>query len=97
MIKKYIGASLFVSLMLGSSLGHAEEKKKMELLKPTGPICMFLIDEDGNDTNVPGNPPCVAAGTIVNPGDTVSPALRKKAAEAERSRKGGTKKPKRDK
>ena len=73
---------MFLSLILGSSMGYAEEKKKMPLLKPTGPICMFLIDEDGNDTNVPGNPPCVAAGIIVNPGDTVSTELRKKATKS---------------
>lgn len=84
MTNKFLGASLFLSLILGSSMGYAEEKKKMPILKPTGPLCMFLLDDEGNETNVPGNPPCEVAGVAINPGDTVSPALKKKAGKSKK-------------
>lgn len=61
-----------------STFSHAEGDFKYRKLKPADPPCLFLLDENtGDPTGNPVNPPCQLGQTSVNPGDNVSPKLRK--------------------
>jgi len=78
MATKLLAATLLVLLFLGSGSAYAE-RRKLEKLKAADPPCLFLLDEEtGDPTGTAMNPPCDLGGTIVNPGDTVDPILRKK-------------------
>jgi glycerol uptake facilitator-like aquaporin len=82
MASKLLTATLLVLLLLGSNSTHAE-RRKLEKLKPADPPCLFLLDEEtGDPTGTAMNPPCDLGGTVVNPGDTVDPILRKKYGKA---------------
>ena len=72
MVNKLLAGLLFVVLIVVFNTGFAE-KRKYPKLKPAEGPCLFLLDDDGNETNVVANPPCDMGGTIVNPGDDVDP------------------------
>jgi hypothetical protein len=75
--------TLLVMPLLISSLANADEFKYRKL-KPADPPCLFLLDEDtGQPTGNAVNPPCVLGSTVVNPGDTVDPILRKKYGQTQ--------------
>jgi len=88
MTNKVLAGLLFVVLIAVFNTGFAE-KRKYPKLKPAEGPCLFLLDDEGNATNVVANPPCDLGGTIVNPGDTVDPAQienYKKAKKASKSK-----------
>ncbi|MEH6549409.1 MAG: hypothetical protein V7711_14810 [Pseudomonadales bacterium] len=66
MTKKSISAVLIIFLALGSSVIFAE-KYKYPKLKPADPPCLYLLDDEGNETGVAGNPPCDSRAAA-NPG-----------------------------
>jgi len=83
MSHKILGTSLVVVLALAAAPSFAE-RVKMELLKPTDGPCLYLLDDEGNETTTVANAPCVANGMVVNPGDpaTVPGAASREAAPA---------------
>ena len=90
MTHKILNTTIAVSLALGVSLAATTgfaEGKKFELLKPAEGPCLYLLDDEGNDTSTIANAPCDAGGTIVNPGDPSTipanaNAVRNRAAPA---------------
>lgn len=78
MTGKLIVASLATIVALSASFANAEERKKMELLDPADGPCLFLLDENLNEYGDPVNPPCDLGGVIVNPGDPINAADRRK-------------------
>ncbi len=63
-------AALAIGLALGiASTGATAEGKKMQLLKPADAPCLYLLDDEGNETSTIANAPCSVNGTVVNPGD----------------------------
>jgi glycerol uptake facilitator-like aquaporin len=83
MATKLLTATVLVLLFLGSTSTHAE-RRKLEKLKAADPPCLFLLNEEtGEPTGTAMNPPCDLGGTVVNPGDTVDPILRKKYGKSE--------------
>ena len=88
MVNKLLAGLLFVVLIVVFNTGFAE-KRKYPKLKPAEGPCLFLLDDDGNETNVVANPPCDMGGTIVNPGDDVDPVQienYKKAKKADQTK-----------
>ena len=88
MANKLLAGLLLVVLIAVFNTGFAEKRKYPKLKAAEGP-CLFLLDDEGNETNVIANPPCDLGGTIVNPGDSVDPAHIEQYKKAPKS--GGTK------
>ena len=86
MANKLLAGLLFVVLIAVLNTGFAE-KRKYPKLKPAEGPCLFLLDDEGNETNVVANPPCDMGGTIVNPGDNVNPAQIENYKKAEKAGK----------
>jgi len=72
-----LSISLIVVFMMISSLTFAE-KYKYPKLKPADPPCLYLLDDEGNETSTVANPPCDQGGTIVTPGNVEGPAQKDK-------------------
>jgi len=72
-------------LALTASSAFAE-RKKMELLSPAEGPCLYLLDDQGNETSTVANAPCDANGTIVNPGDPAAMPQPAKATPASGNR-----------
>jgi len=69
---------ILVSISL-SGMALAKDGFKYRKLKPADPPCLFLLDENtGQPTGNPVNTPCTLGSVTVKPGQSVSPALRKK-------------------
>lgn len=65
--------ALTIALGMGLTTTHSfAERKKMQLLEPTDGPCLFLLDDEGNETGTVANAPCDMNGTIVNPGDPIT-------------------------
>ncbi len=78
MTGKFAAISLVLTLMAGIGSSLAEERKKMELLDPADGPCLFLLDENLNETGSPVNEPCELGTVVVNAGDPISAEDREK-------------------
>ncbi len=78
MTGKFAAISLVLTLLAGIGSSLAEERKKMELLDPADGPCLFLLDEDLNETGSPVNPPCELGTIVVNAGDPINAEDREK-------------------